>query len=546
MKSLFYFLAFAAAFVLLTACPKPETETEPIPVPRPDETVSLGQTAAITGESLVAEDLRPLLVQQGDGLAFRCTDAPFTLGFDILKDFDAERPFKRYLNYRIGYDFYLTPNPAVPADAGETVDLATLLPANIDLGYRSKGMSIYLAALPDEVIALEDILLTESSHFDVTLSVTNPYFTEGAVIPEFSVDMRAFFNSPEAVDGILHFDAPLTPENGYTATKVFHLDGVPFDPDNFDPVRHTLKLDARVGLSGTVTMEGLKTTKDRLAAAPADLLLNVTVVLLDVKCKGVTGRFAYQTKSVTGSLKLPANLSALDLDASGSAVQLDMTSNLSVPAQALVDLTSRKGRRAIAELPGLRMPLAVAAPGSTTSSVFQLQEAGDLSPLFARVPDEFVFLTSAATMEDQSCTVYMEQDNQVTLTPTVVMPFVPAATFDLSLSDTLSVPAKVGAALKAQPLGLQGEVVNTLPLDVDMTLTLMDDTGRALSRPMTQTFAAESTTAIRQEIVAATAATDNLSKAVVVYRIRNPKSSRPIRASDKLQATLNIIIPGEI
>jgi hypothetical protein len=46
--------------------------------------------------------------------------------------------------------------------------------------------------------------------------------------------------------------------------------------------------------------------------------------------------------------------------------------------------------------------------------------------------------------------------------------------------------------------------------------------------------------------VAATAATDNLSKAVVVYRIRNPKSSRPIRASDKLQATLNIIIPGEI
>ena len=223
-----------------------------------------------------------------------------------------------------------------------------------------------------------------------------------------------------------------------------------------------------------------------------------------------------------------------------------MTSNLSVPAQALVDLTTRRSRRTIAEVSGMRMPLAVAAPGSSTTSVFKLQEAGDLSPLFARVPDEFLFETSAATQEDQTCTVLLGQNNVVTLTPNVVIPFVPASTFDMSLADTLSVQSKVGTAHKAQPLGLQGEMVNTLPLDVDMAFTLIDDTGRTLSRPVTQTFAAESTTAIRQEIVAATAATDNLSKAVVVYRIRNPKSPRPIRASDKLQATLNIIIPGEI
>ena len=545
MKSLLHLLAFSAAFMLLTACPKPDTE--PIPVPRPDETVSLGQTGAITGQSLVAESLQSLLVQQADGgLAFSHTDAPFSLSFDILKTYDGAKPFARYCNYPIDYNFNLGAKPAVPAEAPEEIDLTGILPATIDLGYRSKGMSIYLSGLPEEVIALEGIQLAESSHFDVTLSIVSPFFTEGSVIPEFSVDMRAFFNSPEAVEGILHFDAPLTAANGYKATKIFHLDGVPFDPDNFDASRHNLRLDARVGLSGTVALEGLKTTKTRLAAAPADLLINVTVVLRDVSCTSVTGRFSYQTKAVTGTLNLPSALAAMAIDPAGSSVELDMTSNLSVPAQALVDLTTRRSRRTIAEVSGMRMPLAVATPGSTTTSVFKLQEAGDLSPLFARVPDEFLFETSAATQEDQTCTVLLGQNNVVTLTPNVVIPFVPASTFDMSLADTLSVQSKVGTALKAQPLGLQGEMVNTLPLDVDMAFTLIDDTGRTLSRPVTQTFAAESTTAIRQEIVAATAATDNLSKAVVVYRIRNPKSPRPIRASDKLQATLNIIIPGEI
>ena len=545
MKALFHALTLLAACMLLTACPKPDTE--PIPVPRPDETVSLGQTGAITGQSLVAESLQSLLVQQADGgLAFSHTDAPFSLSFDILKTYDGAKPFARYCNYPIDYNFNLGAKPAVPAEAPEEIDLTGILPATIDLGYRSKGMSIYLSGLPEEVIALEGIQLAESSHFDVTLSIVSPFFTEGSVIPEFSVDMRAFFNSPEAVEGILHFDAPLTAANGYKATKIFHLDGVPFDPDNFDASRHNLRLDARVGLSGTVALEGLKTTKTRLAAAPADLLINVTVVLRDVSCTSVTGRFSYQTKAVTGTLNLPSALAAMAIDPAGSSVELDMTSNLSVPAQALVDLTTRRSRRTIAEVSGMRMPLAVATPGSTTTSVFKLQEAGDLSPLFARVPDEFLFETSAATQEDQTCTVLLGQNNVVTLTPNVVIPFVPASTFDMSLSDTLSVHSKVGTALKAQPLGLQGELVNSLPLDVDMAFTLIDDTGRTLSRPVTQTFAAESTTAIKQEIVAATAATDNLSRAVVVYRIRNPKSSRPIRASDKLQATLNIIIPGEI
>jgi len=544
MKALFHALTLLAACTLLTACPNPEPE--PTPVPKPDETVSLGQTTLINGQSLLTEGLAPYLQQQTDGsLAFRCTGEPFSLSFDILKDYDGAKPFSRYCNTTIGYDFNLGSKPVVPEEAPEILDLSTILPPLIDLGYRSKGMTIYLSGLPEEVIALEDIHLSESSHFDVTLSVTNPFFTEGSIIPEFSVDMRAFFNSPDAQDGILNFDAPLTLENGYRAEKVFRLDGVPFDPDNFDPERHNLKLDARVGLSGMVKFEGLKTTKTRLAAAPDNLLINVTVVLRDVSCDAVTGRFSYQTKAVTGTLPLPAGLAALDLDPSGTAVQLDMTSNLSGPAEALVDLTSRRSRRTIGTVSGLSMPLPIATPGSTVSSVFRLQEAGDLSPLFARMPDEFQFSTTAAMLEDQACTVLLGQDRQVKLTPETVVPFVPGSSFNLTLTDTLPVPSKVAAALKEQPLELQGEMVNTLPLGVDMTLTLIDDTGRAISRTVSQSFAAGSTTAVKQTVQAATTATEGLSKAVVVYQLHGVATPQAIKASDKLQASLNIVIPGD-
>ena len=544
MKTHFHTLALAAACTLLTACPQPEPE--PTPVPKPDETVSLGQTTLIDGQSLLDESLKPYVGQQADGsLAFRCTGAPFTLAFDILKDYDGAKPFSRYCNYQIGYDFNLGSKPAVPAEAPEELDLSSVLPPVKELDYRSKGMTIYLSGLPEEVIALEDIQLSESSRFDVTLSVPDPFFTEGSIIPEFSVDMRAFFNSPEANDGILSFDAPLTAENGYKAHKIFHLDGVPFDPDNFDPERHNLKLDARVGLGGRVRFEGLKTTKTRLAAAPSNLLVNVTVVLLDVNCKAVTGRFSYQTKAVTGTLNLPAALAAMELDPTGSAVQLDMTSNLSVPARALVDLNSRRNRRNVGSVTGLSMPLAVATPGSTTTSVFKLQEAADLSPLFARMPDEFQFNTAAATLEDKSCTVLLGQDNQVELTPEALIPFVPGSKFDLSLADTLAVQAKVGAALKEQSLELHGELVNTLPFDVDMALTLIDDNGRAISRPVTQSFAAGTTTTINQAVHAATTATDGLSKAVVSYRLHGLATPQAIKASDKLQASLNIVIPGD-
>ena len=543
MKSLFHALALAAAFILLTACPKPEPE--PTPVPKADETVSLGQTGLIDAQRLIPDEVRPLLVQQaGDALAFRCEGAPFSLAFDILKDYDGAKPFSRYCNYPIGYDFNLGSKPAVPAEAPEELDLSAVLPSMIDLGYRSKGMSIYLSGLPEEVLALESIQLAESSHFDVTLSVTSPFFTEGSIIPEFSVDMRAFFNSPEAVDGILSFDAPLTLENGYKAHKVFRLDGVPFDPANFDPERHNLRLDARVGLSGKVKFEGMKTTKTRLASAPDNLLINVTVELRDVSCKSVTGRFSYKTKAVTGTLVLPSALAAMELDPAGSSVQLDMTSNLSVPAQALVDLSSRKNRRTVGEVKGLSLPLAVAAPGGTASSVFRLQEAGDLTPLFARMPDEFQFNTSAAALEDQSCTVLLGQDNQVELTPSAVVPFALGSKYEMSLADTLPVQSKVGAALKEKSLEWLGEVVNTLPLDVEMTVTLIDDYGRAISRPMTQTVAAGSTASVKQAVQTVTTATERVSKAAVAYRLHGIATPRPLKASDKLQASLSIRIPG--
>ena len=545
LNTLFRCLALLPAFLLLTACPPTGPDPDPTPTTSSDVSVLLGQSAAITGKSLAGAELQPLLEQQADGtLAFRCTNASFTLPFDLLKDYNAEKPFSRYVNYPIDRDFDLGSKPTVPYSAGESIDLSGYLPSVINLGSRSTGQTIYFQNLPEEVIALEDIELTESSHFSVTLSITKPFFTEGTVIPEFDVDMRSFFNSPEAENGILHFDAPMTAENGYKVTKSFALDGVPFDPANFDPAKHNLRFDARVGLSGKVHLEGMKTTRTRLAAAPANMVMNVTVLLLDVACKSVTGRFSYTSKAATGSMKLPSGLTALALEPASAAMQLDLTSNMSVPARAGIGVTSRKSRRVIGEVTGFATPLTVAGASGSSSTQFQLHQAGDLSPLFARMPDEFIFTATASALEDESCTVVLGQENSVELTPTVWIPFAPGSEYKTEVADTLSVPSSVGAALKSQSLELQGEVVNTLPFDVEMTATLIDDSGRVLSRDITQTLAAGTAATVKQTVNPLGTSTEAITKMRIVYQLKGTATPRAIKAADKLQAILSIKIPG--
>ena len=539
MKSFLHTFAFCAAFLLLTACPEVVPEPEPTPEPKPDVTVSLGQTSLITGESMVSEAARKQMVQRTDGsYDFVCKDNALSLSFSFMPDYDAAHPFDRYVDHPVDYDFNLGKKPTAPADAQNVIDLTKIMPSVVNLGSRSKGMNIYLSGLPEELTALEAINLTESSRFEVILQLTDPFFTEGTVVPEFSVDMRHFFNAVEAENGILHFDAPLTRANGYKASMIFHLDGVPMKSSKFNPNQHNLKLEASVGLSGKVTYKDIKTTKDRLSAAPSDMLLNAAVVLRDVKIGSVVGRMANFSKSASRTMKFNSSIAALDLDVTDATVQMDVANSIALSLPAMLNMTSRKGGKSIGAVSDIPFPL-----DETGKTTVMLTEEYDLSALLTRMPDDIVFKASV-TEPEGNYLIPVGKKGSVSLTPTVTIPFKPTQDFVYEAIDTIAAPSNVGLGLKEKSVVLFGEMVNTLPLDVEMTVKMVDDNGTAHTQEVTQSFPAGSTTQINQT-VKATSSPETITKVVVIRRAKGTAQSRLINASDKLQATLNIKIPGD-
>lgn len=545
MKQFFYALTLSAAFVLLTACPK--VEPEPTPEPRPEVNASLGQTSLVTSESMLTDGARKLMVEQSDGsYAFVFKENAFSVSYSFIQNYDPSHPFKRYVNSPIDYDFNLGNKPAAPADAGDVIDLTKIMPAVVNLGSRSKGTSIYLSGLPEELVALEGVTLSEDSRFEVTLSLTEPFFTEGVATPEFKVDMRRFFNSPEAKDGILSFDAPLTRQNGYRATKIFHISDVPFNPANFSAKNHNLKLEASIGLSGKVYYKDIKTTKSRLAAAPSDMLLNVSVVLRNVSIKAIKGRVeGVDKKTASKTMKIQSDLAALALDPAASTIQVDIATNLSIPAETTLDLTSRKGGKAIGSVTGINVPLEVMPFDSSAAFSMKLNETSDLSKVLSSMPDDFVFKATVCPPSEDCYWFGIDQKSNVSFKPTVTMPYKPGKDFIYEKVDTISVPSGVGAALTDRSAELKGEMVNSMPLDVELIVTLVDASGNAVTQPVSQTFPAGSTTQVSQTIKAPGEAAASIAKAVVATRVHGTGQSRALTRNDKLQATLNIHIPGD-
>lgn len=547
MKLLSRIFAGLAAFLLLTACPNvdPKPDPDPTPTPKPDVTVSLG-TARIGVDSFLDDALKASLEKDSDdSYRVASTGDPFSVVIDIFKDYDAARPFRRYWNYPVSYNFQLGAKPEVPAGAGNEIDLTGILPATYNLGSRSKSTSVYFSGLPDGILSLEGINLTPESRFELTLSMVNPFFTDGTMTTSFAVDMRKFFGSSEAVDGELKFDAELTPENGYKASKVFHLSDVAFNPENFNAQNHNVRVDARIVLSGVVKYDGMKTTRARLNAAPAAMELNATVVLYDLTAESITGQFDYKTRAVTGGMKFQSGLDALGVDFDEADVLLGVDTDLSHPFDATVALTGKKNRVSVGNVSNIVLPLPVAEPGGSTSEDFNLNEDGALASALSKTPDELAFSVTTATRPGATGTVFLGKQNTIRFTPSVSVPLRFGERFDQTYSDTLSVPTSVGEALATKSVELLGQVANQLPMDAEMSFVLLDGTGRALTRPVSAVYKADSQSDVKMTVSATGSGAQPVSKAAVTFRVHGVKDSRPVKASDALSAQLSIKIPGD-
>lgn len=546
-------LLLVAFSLIAVACPMTDpdnprpTPTPPTPSPTNDSTtVSISATRKIGATDLFNGDMAKLLTLESDGTyAFSFEGEPFPMTIDGLKNYDGGRPFRKYCNFPISYNFNLGAKPSVPTGAsyGE-FDLSTVMPATVNLGSRSKGKTLYAPALPEGMKYVESITLTEDSRVSVTLSLLSSPFTGGTVTPSFSVDMRKFFESSDAEDGFLNFDAPLSKENNWTYTKIFHLTGAVFEPEKYDPSTQTLTIDARIGLSGTVAYTDMKATRSSLADADDTMLLNVTVVLYDVACETITGKFDYKSKEQTSTLDMHGLTAAAakTIDASNATIRLDMTNNMPIPTRSTASLTTKRSRRTIGKAEGIVIE-APAASGDNVASGSRTLNSSDtgIAKLLTEAPDELIVSGFAATDPEVLTTLSLGGSYVNTLQPSVQIPLSLNKNFGAEVQEKLTAPAELKTALKKGPASLTGEVSNSLPLAATMTVKMVDADGAVLTSETSMDVPAGATVPVSMEVRnIAGEGIDRLANTIVTFKFTGTDNPRPIKQTDGIQADLKV------
>jgi hypothetical protein len=529
--------------------------------------VPLVNTGALTIEDLVGDKLDEyLLLNEDRTYSLSYDSAPFSFTFDELKDYDTSGPFRRYIDYPISYGFDLFSKPAdLPFDDEGKADLAGFFPDTVALPDLSKTASLSVPRLPEELVAVNSITLSEDSHFDVTISLPDCMFTEGTLTPDFTVDMSSFFESEDARDGILHFDTPLTAENGYSVTRSYNLHKVIFDPRDFDPRTHTITLHATVNVNGTCYFSGLKTDREHFAQSGASTVLLVQVILRTVDCVAFEGAYDYTVKDVSTSVDVKGMLDEFttifdsrdfNLQLTDPEILLNVETNVPIPTRANLDLVARKNGLRYADIKNILIDFPYAEPGETIRHGIRLageakHEEGiddvivDFSKLMSRVPDEIRVNATASTIKERIAEVRFGESYFMNLQPTLHVPMAFGPETRLSLSDTVAMPAELGKILKDNKVTLAGTITNTLPLEVDFSVVMLNDAGIMVTEEVTQHLAAGGTSTINIPLVNKVEdGIVRLSKAVLSFQVKGTAQPRAIKADDYLQAKIHAEVPG--
>ena len=498
-----------------------------------------------------AEIAAKLTPGAGDNYFLDFVGEGFELVADPLKDYDGSKMFSRFVGLPLNADFKLANKPSVSGSSDE-IDLSALLAKTLTASTSSKRLTYSFGGFPAALTELEAVHLTEDSVVEIEVSMANSCLTDGKVKPVITADLSALFGFREAKDGILSFEVELTPENGWTVLKSFHPETFSVKKENYSATTKSVRVDLGATAKAVVTHEGLKTTKARLAAAPAKIVLNVTAILKKVEIGGFTGKFDYKIKDNSASVNLSAltakigqtdnSLESLGLNPAAGTVALDVESTFPVETDAQVGVTAKKSRLTVGSVEGISLVIPAKAEDGAAKAHYDLSKLDDISPLLSKVASEMVF-TAGAKSRDAVCMFPVGAPVKATFVPSVSIPLCFGSALDFTAEDRFDLPQSVPAALKGGTLALDGKMVNGFPVSLTAALVVVDGAGNAVTDEVSQSFPSERESDVKVTFKAKAGASLENAKAVVIkYKVKGVDGSRPIKATDYIQATLNATI----
>lgn len=532
-----------------------------------DVAFPLGQTGPLTVEALLGEKMAGFLVPLEDGTcAIQYKGKAVNFVFDELKNIDGAAPFKRFCDFPISYDFALFSKPGNPSfDAQGNADLRESIPGHVDLQNLSKSLDLSVSGLPAQLASLQAITLSQKSRIEITVSVPDCLMTGGTVTPNLTFDMGSFFESDDFPEGLILINTPLTSANGYSATTTIPLHKFALDPKSFNPADHSLTVAASLKFSGSCTITEPRTNRDRHAKAPQEAQLHVTVIMKDIACQEIEGTFDYARKSqVAFALgDLAAGLTDklngdVHFDFVDPTILLDIESNITIPISAQLTLAARQQKAKYAEVKDIPVEFPVAVPGSSASKRLRMakdpaQNPGetpvplDFTSLLTRMPDDLLITADAATRNDQAAVLRIGENYRVSISPQILIPLHFGPDTKVTMSDTLPLPQEVGNCIKDNSFRIQGKIDNGFPLAFSFSLVLVDEDGVALTETVRQTLAADASNDLSLTLAKLPGADPSrLASAVLSFGADGIAESRPIKATDALQASLHVVVPDGI
>lgn len=532
-----------AVFALSAACNRPDPDPDSEHASQDSVSVDLAASCRLTADDLLDSGLKAAVKTASDGSRFvEYEGDPISYTIGALSAYDGGRPFRKYCNFEITYDFTLGNAPSVPAGASGEIDLSTLMPSSVNLGSRSKGTTLYATAFPDGLQSIEAITLTENSRIQVSLSIPDCFFTDGTAVPSFEVDMNRFFESSDAENGILRFDAPMSPDNGWSVTREFRLTGAVFDPSGFDAKNLRLQIEASIGLAGKVVYDQLKTTAAKLRAASGPIKLHVCVILFDVECATIRGSFGFRTKEASKTLNLRDFASMVSaFDFSGSDIVFKAGSDLPIPGFVNLSLTGKAGRKTYVKTDNISIPVPAAAEGGMSSASLTLNAAGGYETLFSQFPEDLEIAAVVASDPETVGTLEVGKAFSASLIPAIRVPLVYAKDYSATYRDTVSVSAQVREALLKGEARIVGEISNSLPLQSRVSVKLISDSGTGLTAEVGQDVAPGAKESVSMTLRnTAGSSIGQATKAVISYQLTGVEEGKPLSRDGSIQANLKL------
>lgn len=540
MKKLFFLLAVAAA--VISACgdgPAPE------PPEKTDVTFPLGEAVKHTAAELFGDDVLGELDMAADGTYYLALAGPKAeLTADPLYGFSGERMFSRYVGIPFTTEFTLFEKPSV-ADADE-VDLSGQLPALLNGGGLTQRATVVFDGFPESLTSLRKIYLTGNSTFDVEVSVVDPYFTAGTVKAAVAMDLSSLFGFREETGGVLAFEAALTAENGYRAVKTFHPETVTVSGEQYNPATRRLQADIETVVKVGASHDGLRTTREKMAAAAACCRLRMSITLRKIVVDGIDGEFDVTFKPAESCVSLSAltaksayggrSLDALGLDRSATRISVVAENHFPKPFTATADVVAREGSRDVAIAGGIILTVgAAAAEGSRARFDFPGEEMRDV---LVSGTHEMSFVIDTDE-DDVSGTYRTGRPLEAAFVPAVVVPMCFGDALDVVAEDTIVLPAEMRKALDGGRLEISGLVTNLFPAMLSLGMAAVDEKGEVLAAASPVTIPAETETDIRMSLRPTAEEPLTAATAVVVTcRLRGVGGSRAVRATDCIQAAL--------